>query len=401
MRRIVLIDDSAVVLKATAEALTAAGFQVVALSEPSRAAFDPNIPLDLVLCDVVLVHAFGDDAARFLRTSWGVTAPIYLYSTLPEEELRLRAGTAGAAGYICKSWGLERLVAEVHQILSATPALPFAETRQMEALPPTHRPAAATSAGVYAIFVRESAAHAEAIVAAIDGAHDDAALLAVAAQELHAWIGDARILQLDPLGAPLHALQDRVRAWQKGFSREANAEHLRRWVERLGWLSEQVTLGSPRLSVGRELRALCAEIEAGTPPPAPPEGAPPPATGRRVLFFDDSQIIGEVLKQELEPKGHSLTLAHSLAEFEARLAEEVPEIVLLDVNMPEVTGDDVCRQLRARYPESTLCVLLFSSIGDEELARIARDAGADGFISKQRGMDEIVPYLDWLFAQKR
>ena len=56
------------------------------------------------------------DVVGFFKEAWGVTAPIYLFSDIPEDELKERADEAGANGYISKSWGLEVLVEKVLEI---------------------------------------------------------------------------------------------------------------------------------------------------------------------------------------------------------------------------------------------------------------------------------------------
>ncbi len=112
-RRILIIDDSELVLEASRQALVEAGYEVETSTEPTLS----GPPPDLVLLDVQMPQVFGDDVARFFREERGIDAPIYLYSTVDEAELEVRAKDAGADGYISKGWGLERLVERVRQIL--------------------------------------------------------------------------------------------------------------------------------------------------------------------------------------------------------------------------------------------------------------------------------------------
>jgi DNA-binding NarL/FixJ family response regulator len=60
----------------------------------------------------------GDHLGRILRTERGVTAPILLFSTLGDDELRERAAAAGLDGFVSKNAGLDVLVAEVDAILA-------------------------------------------------------------------------------------------------------------------------------------------------------------------------------------------------------------------------------------------------------------------------------------------
>lgn len=118
-KRILLVDDSALIRASTAAALTAAGFDVTV-----RAAFDELLAngldgFDLILMDVHMPELFGDDVAFTLRGERGVTTPIYLFSSIPEPELAKLAADAGIDGYIAKGAGLEVLVARVREILGA------------------------------------------------------------------------------------------------------------------------------------------------------------------------------------------------------------------------------------------------------------------------------------------
>lgn len=111
--RILVIDDSEVVLEAAAAALEEAGYEVLTSTAPRA----PDGAIDFVLLDVQMPDVFGDDVARYFRDELGVTAPIYLFSSVPEEELRERAEAAGATGYLCKGWGLERVVETIRALL--------------------------------------------------------------------------------------------------------------------------------------------------------------------------------------------------------------------------------------------------------------------------------------------
>lgn len=116
MKRILLVDDSALIRTSAAQALEAAGFDVTV-----RAAFDELIEhgldgFDLILMDVHMPELYGDDVAFTLRGERGVTTPIYLFSSLDERELAKLAADAGIDGYIPKAAGLEALVARVRTI---------------------------------------------------------------------------------------------------------------------------------------------------------------------------------------------------------------------------------------------------------------------------------------------
>jgi DNA-binding response OmpR family regulator len=105
------------ILRAVKHALEKAGFTVTTLDSPS--AFDAVRAAnpDLILLDINMPELFGDDVVAFFRQEWQINAPIYLCSDIPEDELRARANTSGANGYICKGWGLDVLVQKVTEVV--------------------------------------------------------------------------------------------------------------------------------------------------------------------------------------------------------------------------------------------------------------------------------------------
>ncbi len=113
MKHVLIIDDSEMVIELLRSALEAEGVRVSACLEPDRAMVTGDDPPDLILLDVNMPQYFGDDVAGFFREAWGVESPIFLFSDLPEEELKQRAEEARVDGYVWKGWGIERVVESV------------------------------------------------------------------------------------------------------------------------------------------------------------------------------------------------------------------------------------------------------------------------------------------------
>jgi CheY-like chemotaxis protein len=118
MKRILLMDDSEIFLAATSTALQRAGYQVTCANDLAQLAEARNHgPSDLVLMDVQMPEAFGDDIALTMRHVYGIAAPIYLLSSLEEAELADRVQWATIDGFISKQLGLEAIVHRVRTIL--------------------------------------------------------------------------------------------------------------------------------------------------------------------------------------------------------------------------------------------------------------------------------------------
>ncbi len=120
------------------------------------------------------------------------------------------------------------------------------------------------------------------------------------------------------------------------------------------------------------------------------------AEKKRILLLDDSWIALELEKAALEDHGHEVATATNLREFEDQLASFQPEIILTDLMMPEIGGHDVVRALKRDFRTEKIPIVIFSSRPDEELSRIAENAGADGYLSKARGLGDLGQLVDRL-----
>jgi len=114
LARILVIDDSQVLLELTVSALRAAGYEAAAAAD--LAELDRQLamgPFDLILVDVKMPEMFGDDVVEFLKEQRGIRSKLLLFSDIPEEELSHKVASSGADGAISKSTGIEGVLAAV------------------------------------------------------------------------------------------------------------------------------------------------------------------------------------------------------------------------------------------------------------------------------------------------
>jgi DNA-binding response OmpR family regulator len=91
--------------------------------------------------------------------------------------------------------------------------------------------------------------------------------------------------------------------------------------------------------------------------------------------------------------GFDVRIAGTLAEFQHAADRWRPEVVLTDIRMPEVSGHELCRSLKRHHRTAGIPVVLFSGLPEEELARLARSAGADGYLCKRDGLEGLAEML--------
>jgi len=117
---------------------------------------------------------------------------------------------------------------------------------------------------------------------------------------------------------------------------------------------------------------------------------------RKILLIDDSEITLALEKSVLESRGYDVRATSTLLEFEKTLQSWKPHLILTDIHMPEATGADICRTLKNEYGTQDIPIVLFSSLPDEELSRLAEQVGADGYLSKANGLDAMGEKIDEL-----
>jgi two-component system, OmpR family, KDP operon response regulator KdpE len=113
-------------------------------------------------------------------------------------------------------------------------------------------------------------------------------------------------------------------------------------------------------------------------------------SGPRILVVDDEAQILKALRTSLQGAGYEVEAAATAAEALTKAAAHPPDGVILDLVLPDGSGTDVCRELR-RWSRAPILVL--SAVGDEQEKVAALDAGADDYVTKPFGMDELLARL--------
>ncbi|SES77671.1 response regulator [Stigmatella erecta] len=166
-------------------------------------------------------------------------------------------------------------------------------------------------------------------------------------------------------------------------------------------------IGLPAPDVIAAQEALAAAAAAAPPPSAAPPAAtaaPAPAVGGlpsakvtggrkpRILIVDDSEMTARIIEADLVTKGFEVHVADTADKATKIILKKQtrPDLVLLDVRMPNVNGEQFCRFIKSNSLFKGIKVLLCSGENVEELQRICREAGADGYVPKDAVMSSLV-----------
>lgn len=99
----------------------------------------------------------------------------------------------------------------------------------------------------------------------------------------------------------------------------------------------------------------------------------------KILVVDDSRLVTDIVRMRLEMQGYDVELAHSGEEALAKIAQEVPDLMVLDVQMPGIDGYEVCRRLRDNPALDDLRIVMLTSSDDKHAAF---EAGVDDYLNK-------------------
>jgi two-component system KDP operon response regulator KdpE len=110
----------------------------------------------------------------------------------------------------------------------------------------------------------------------------------------------------------------------------------------------------------------------------------------RILVVDDEPQILRALEMSLRGAGYEVDTATTGGQALTNAAVQPPDAVILDLVLPDTRGTEVCRELRTW---TSVPIIVLSVVGDESEKVAALDAGADDYVTKPFGVDELLARL--------
>ena len=118
--------------------------------------------------------------------------------------------------------------------------------------------------------------------------------------------------------------------------------------------------------------------------------------GPLVLIVDDDERVREYVRVNLEMEGYAVREAGSAEEGLGVLEEVSPDLILLDVMMPEVDGWEMLRRVQERHGVGAIPVVMFSGKVNEQSAQEATARGAQGFVGKPFDPQQLIEHAKQL-----
>lgn len=122
-------------------------------------------------------------------------------------------------------------------------------------------------------------------------------------------------------------------------------------------------------------------------------------TKGRIFIVEDEADIAEMVAFNLEKEGYKVFIAHNGSEALSEIKEELPDLVLLDVMLPDADGFEICKQLRA-YPPTKKTPIIFVSAKTQETDKVVGlELGADDYLTKPFSPRELVARIKAVFRR--
>jgi two-component system, OmpR family, phosphate regulon response regulator PhoB len=110
----------------------------------------------------------------------------------------------------------------------------------------------------------------------------------------------------------------------------------------------------------------------------------------RILIVEDEASLQELLAYNLERAGFAVEQAYDADEARTMIAEQAPDLVLLDWMLPYMSGLELCRQLRRQPVTANLPIVMLTARVEERDRLHGLDTGADDYITKPFSVDELI-----------
>jgi two-component system phosphate regulon response regulator PhoB len=122
---------------------------------------------------------------------------------------------------------------------------------------------------------------------------------------------------------------------------------------------------------------------------------------QQVLIVEDERDIVKVLEYSLKQAGYEPAVAYDGEQARACIARRVPDLVLLDLMLPDVPGTEICKQLKSSPRTAHVPVLMLTARGEEIDRVLGFELGADDFVTKPFSVRELMLRIKAVFRRRR
>ena len=116
----------------------------------------------------------------------------------------------------------------------------------------------------------------------------------------------------------------------------------------------------------------------------------------KILVIDDDTAVTDLLSVLLRSQGFDVTATNSSSDGLGYVRDHEPDMIILDLMMPEIDGWEVCRSVRAF---SQVSIIVLSALNDPSMVASVLDAGADDYLTKPTPSRVLVAHINRLLSR--
>lgn len=123
-----------------------------------------------------------------------------------------------------------------------------------------------------------------------------------------------------------------------------------------------------------------------------------PGKDKEILIVDDSTTNVVLVEAVLSELGYQIIPTLSAKEAFKIMEKKLPDLILLDLLMPRISGYDFLAEIKKTQRTSNIPVIVISAVTDEDNVRKIKEAGADEFIAKPLDIQTLIDKVERVFA---
>jgi DNA-binding response OmpR family regulator len=121
----------------------------------------------------------------------------------------------------------------------------------------------------------------------------------------------------------------------------------------------------------------------------------------KILIVDDDKGTSDLIEKIMQSEGYEPTSVNESNKAMQVAIELQPDLIVLDLMMPEPTGFQLCRLLRANHSFAITPIVIVTALDDSDSRLVAFGAGADDYVTKPIRIEELSQIIRTLLAEKK
>ncbi|MDD2702514.1 MAG: response regulator [Candidatus Omnitrophica bacterium] len=115
-----------------------------------------------------------------------------------------------------------------------------------------------------------------------------------------------------------------------------------------------------------------------------------PHIPKKIIIIEDSRLTGSILERRFQKAGHSVFVFSKGKEGLAKIKELHPDLVILDLVLPDLPGEEICREIKRDECLHHIPVIILTAKTNDADRIVARVIGADAFLTKPLDMKKLL-----------